>query len=94
MVVTDDLHMGAIQQHHSLRASVVRAIVAGNDVLVFSNNPGAAKNAPGFVPRYDMGQHAATLVREAIARGELTTEQVDAAWQRLARLRGKLAAAH
>ena len=48
-------------------ADVVRAIVAGNDVLVFSNNPGAAKNAPGFVPRYDMGQHAATLVREAIA---------------------------
>ncbi|MDD2690918.1 MAG: glycoside hydrolase family 3 N-terminal domain-containing protein [Simplicispira sp.] len=94
VVVTDDLHMGAIQQHHSLRESVVRAIVAGNDVLVFSNNPGAAKNAPGFVPRYDMGQHAATLVREAIARGELTTEQVDAAWQRLARLRGKLAAAH
>ena len=69
VVVTDDLHMGAIQQHHSLRESVVRAIVAGNDLLIFSNNPGAAKNAPGFVPRYDMGQHAATLVREPSPMG-------------------------
>lgn len=91
VVVTDDLHMGAIQQHHSLRESVVRAIVAGNDLLIFSNNPGAAKYVPDFVPRYDMGQHAATLVREAIERGELTHAQVDAAWQRLVRLRSRLA---
>ena len=90
VVVTDDLHMGAIQQHHSLRESVVRAILAGNDLLIFSNNPGAAKSFPGFVPRYDMGQYAATLVREAIANGELTVAQVEAAWQRLARLRSQL----
>ena len=91
VVVTDDLHMGAIQQHHSLRESVVRAIVAGNDLLVFSNNPAAAKNAPDFVPRYDLGQHTATLVREAVARGELTPAQIDAAWQRLVTLRKNLA---
>lgn len=90
VIVSDDLHMGAIQQHHSLRESVVRAIVAGHDLLVFSNNPAAAVNVTGFVPRYDLGLHAATLVREAIARGELTADQVDAAWQRLARLRAGL----
>lgn len=69
VVVTDDLHMGAIQQHHSLRESLVRTILAGNDLLIFSNNLGAAKNAPEFVPRYDMGQHAATLVREPSPMG-------------------------
>ena len=90
VVVTDDLHMGAIQQHHSVRDSVVRAILAGNDLLVFSNNPGAAKNIPNFAPRYDLGSYAATLVREAIERGELSTEQVDAAWQRIAQLRHTL----
>jgi beta-N-acetylhexosaminidase len=90
VIVSDDLHMGAIQQHHSLRESVVRAIVAGHDLLVFSNNPAAARNVAAFAPRYDLGEHAAALVREAITRGELTPEQVDAAWQRLARLRARL----
>ena len=90
VIVTDDLHMGAIQQHHSMRESVVRAILAGNDVLVFSNNPGAAKNVPDFAPRYDIGQYVATLVQEAIDRGELSTHQVDEAWKRIAQLRSKL----
>jgi len=91
VVVTDDLHMGAIQLQHSEREAVVRAILAGNDILVFSNNPAAATNAPGFKPRYDMGRHVAALVHEAIARGELKPGHIDAAWQRVAALRERLA---
>jgi beta-N-acetylhexosaminidase len=90
VVVTDDLHMGAIQLQHSEREAVVRAILAGNDILVFSNNPAAATNVPGFKPRYDMGRHVAALVREAIARGELTPQHIDAAWQRLSALRVRI----
>lgn len=90
VVVTDDLHMGAIQLEHSPREAVVRAILAGNDLLVFSNNPAAASAVPGFKPRYDMGTQVAGLVREAIERGELTPAQIDVAWQRLSRLRSRL----
>jgi beta-N-acetylhexosaminidase len=90
VVVTDDLHMGAIQEQHSEREAVVRALLAGNDLLVFSNNPAAATTVPGFRPRYDMGRHVAALVREAIARGELTEAHVDAAWRRVALLRQRL----
>jgi beta-N-acetylhexosaminidase len=90
VVVTDDLHMGAIQLEHSPREAVVRAILAGNDLLVFSNNPAAASAVPGFKPRYDMGTQVAELVREAIERGELTPAQIDVAWQRLSRLRSRL----
>lgn len=90
VVVTDDLHMGAIQLEHSPREAVVRAILAGNDLLVFSNNPAAASAVPGFRPRYDMGTQVAGLVREAIERGELTPAQIDVAWQRLSRLRSRL----
>ena len=90
MVVTDDLHMGAIQLQHTPREAVVRAILAGNDLLIFSNNPAAATNVPGFQPRYDMGRYVAQLVREAIALGELSPEHVEAAWRRLAALRGRL----
>lgn len=90
VVVTDDLHMGAIQNEHGEREAIVRALLAGNDILVFSNNPAAATNVPGFRPRYDLGRHVAALVREAIARGELTQSHVEAAWTRVARLRDRL----
>lgn len=90
VVVADDLHMGAIQQQHSAREAVVRAILAGNDLLIFSNNPAAARNVPDFKPRYDLGRHVAELVMEAIALGELSPSHIDAAWGRLAQLRSRL----
>lgn len=93
VVVTDDLHMGAIQLQHTEREAVVRAILAGNDILVFSNNPAAASNVPGFKPRYDLGRHVAALVQDAIARGELSPQHIEAAWTRVSALRQRLAAA-
>jgi beta-N-acetylhexosaminidase len=36
-VISDDLEMGAIRDHFSLRDTVVRAVRAGVDVLLFSN---------------------------------------------------------
>lgn len=48
VVVTDDLHMGAIGQHYSLEETIVKAITAGNDLLVFSNNPKAAGGVQDF----------------------------------------------
>ena len=68
----------------------MRAIQAGNDLLVYSNSTVAAREVPGFAPRYDMGQHVAALVQDAIARGELTPQQIEASWQRLTRLRARL----
>lgn len=90
VVVTDDLHMGAIQLEHSPREVVVRAIRAGNDILVYSNNPAAATSVPGFAPRYDLGREVGRLVREAVTQGELTEAQVDAAWRRVQQLRARL----
>ena len=90
VVVTDDMHMGAIQKYHGEREALVRAIQACNDLLVYSNSAVAAREVPGFAPRYDMGQHLAALVQDAIARGELTPQQIEASWQRLARLRARL----
>ncbi len=90
VVVTDDLHMGAIQLEHSPREVVVRALRAGNDLLVYSNNPAAATTVPGFAPRYDLGQYVGQLVRDAVTRGELSEALIDAAWQRVRLLRQRL----
>lgn len=93
VVISDDLDMGAIRRRHDERETVVRALLAGNDILLFSNNPAAAPDMPDLRPRYDLGRHVAALVREAIARGELDEADVDAAWRRVARLRAGIAAA-
>jgi beta-N-acetylhexosaminidase len=37
VVISDDLEMGAIREHYSLRDTVVTAVRAGVDVLLFSN---------------------------------------------------------
>ncbi|RYE84682.1 MAG: glycoside hydrolase family 3 protein [Hyphomicrobiales bacterium] len=37
VVISDDLEMGAIREHFGLRDTVVRAVNAGMDVLLFSN---------------------------------------------------------
>lgn len=37
VVITDDLEMGAIRQHFDLEETVVKAVEAGVDVLLFSN---------------------------------------------------------
>lgn len=37
VVISDDLEMGAIREHFTLRDTVLRAVRAGTDVLLFSN---------------------------------------------------------
>lgn len=37
VVISDDLEMGAIREHYGLRETVRRAVMAGMDVLLFSN---------------------------------------------------------
>ncbi len=44
VVVTDDLHMGAILHAYALSDIVVRALSAGHDLLFFSNNPLASQS--------------------------------------------------
>lgn len=38
LIVTDDLHMGAICQNYSVEEAVIKALDAGNDLLIISNN--------------------------------------------------------
>lgn len=78
VVVTDDLDMGAISRIMGRRQAVVQALAAGSDLLMVKN-----------LFRYDplMPQRAVGWVRRAIARGELSEEQVLQAAQRVRALR-------
>lgn len=90
VMVTDDLHMGAIQRYHTLSETVLRAILAGNDLLIFSNNPLAAPEVLDFEQRFDLGVVVAEMVLDAIARNELSAARIDTSWRRLSALRDGL----
>lgn len=89
VVVTDDLHMGALQTiptHELMR----QAILAGNDLLLFSNNPLARKG----MPQEDVEQVCeqgllASLahVQETLAQDPTFIPLIGKAYERVTRLR-------
>ncbi len=89
-VVTDDLHMGAIQLYHTFEETVVKAILAGDDILVFSNNPAAARNVPGFAPDHAVAEKVIAVVKDAIARGILAEARIDESVRRIDALRARM----
>ena len=78
VVVTDDLAMGAIVQHYSLRQAVRMAIEAGADLLCLSNNGGTYN--PDVVPQ------VVGYIKEMVDDGTLTEERIAASAERVRRL--------
>lgn len=78
VVVTDDLDMGAISHLFGRRQAVIKAIAAGNDLLMI-------KNLFGYDPL--LPQRVISWVRKAIARGELHDSQIFEAAKRIRNLR-------
>lgn len=83
VVITDDLEMGAIRDHFTLRETVLRAVRAGVDVLLFSNTaePRAslaaeirailieeAENDPAFRARIEESYARIVALKERIGR--------------------------
>lgn len=85
VVITDDLEMGAIARKYQLAEAVVRAINAGNDIVLFSATaPGAARKVHG-------------VIKKAVQQGRIPQARMDEAYGRIAgmkkRLKKKTAAA-
>lgn len=82
LVVSDDLRMGAIEQHYGLGEAAVLALGAGVDVLIIADD-----RLPG-------GRSAAhvtlTAVGHALERGRLAPEIVEVALARIDALRARL----
>ena len=78
VVVTDDLDMGAIAEHYGFEEAVVRAVEAGNDILLFSR----PTRREGFVP--DLARRA---ICDAIADGRLDGQLVGEAAGRVLALK-------
>jgi beta-N-acetylhexosaminidase len=90
MTVSDDLHMGAIQQHFDFKEVVRRSIVAGVDLLVFSNNPTAAQGVAEFAPDPQLPIRFQEVIAELLVDGAVTQEQCDSGVKRVLAMKSKL----
>jgi beta-N-acetylhexosaminidase len=79
VVVSDDMHMGAISEHFSFEESIVLAINAGCDILVLSNNNRTYDELSPY--------RAVDAVLKAVSEGRITKERIDEAYQRVSELK-------
>lgn len=81
VVISDDLQMKAITSHYGLEETMLRAVLAGNDILLFGNNL-------EWDP--DLTDHAhATLVR-LVREGRIPEARIREAWKRIMALKATL----
>jgi beta-glucosidase-like glycosyl hydrolase len=82
VVVSDDLRMGAIEQHYGFEDAVVLALQAGVDVLLIADD------------RLPDGRSAAAVavaaITTALEQGRLAPETVEAALARIDALRARV----
>ncbi|MDR1680890.1 MAG: hypothetical protein LBS12_03810 [Prevotellaceae bacterium] len=79
VIVSDDLAMGAIARHYSLKEAIEKAILAGVDVLCLSNN-GAT-----FDPH--IAAKAIDIIYNAVKAGRITPQRIDQSYQRIMRIK-------
>ncbi|MCB1481569.1 MAG: hypothetical protein KDJ55_06275 [Rhodobiaceae bacterium] len=80
-VMTDDLDMGAIRSRYSLEEAVVRAIAAGNDLVMLSNSAKPDDNLPSRMIE---------TVKAAVTDGRISRARIEQAAQRIAALKGRI----
>lgn len=78
VVISDDLQMGAIANYFDLEETVLHAIEAGNDLLIFSNYFDPDPKIPHKVQR---------IVKEAIAAGRISPQRIEESYRRIVALK-------
>jgi beta-N-acetylhexosaminidase len=81
VVISDDLEMGAIRARYSLEESAVKALKAGNDMIILSN-----QNAPAP----DLPERIVAAIRKAVEAGVLSREDLQASYDRVLALKQRL----
>ncbi len=82
VVVTDDMQMGAIKQHYSLKKQLELAINAGDDLILFANQ---------LSPRDNIQiERLIKLVRELLKEGRVSEQRIKNANSRINNLKSNL----
>jgi len=81
VIVSDDMQMGAIATYFGFEEAIVRAINAGCDLLIFSNN--------GREYDDDIAGKAVEVIKKAVGEGKITEEEIISSHNRIKELKEK-----
>ena len=81
VIVSDDMQMGAIVDNYGFEEAIVKAINAGCDMLILSNN---GKTYDEKAP-YD----AVDIIYKAVKKGEISEQQINDSYDKIQRLKDK-----
>jgi len=81
VVVSDDMQMGAIVKYYGFAEALVRAVNAGCDILIISNN--------GETYDENSAQEAQNIIFEAVKNGDIPPERIEQAFKRIRDLKEK-----
>lgn len=83
IIISDDMHMGAIAKHYGLETAIEKAINAGVDILMFSNN------SRDF---YDVqaATKAVGIIKQLLKEGKITEAQIDNSYKKIKALKATM----
>lgn len=93
VIISDCLHMGAIQDHYAFKEVIIRAINAGVDILLFSNNKGSNINTSsteGRVPSPQLVEQIIGVIEQAVADGQISARQIQESYRRIVKMKKKI----
>jgi beta-N-acetylhexosaminidase len=91
IIISDDLHMGAIQAHYTVEEAALKALNAGCDMIILSNNKAAAGNINTFEPSLSHLPMLLDFLEDAVSSGSLPESRIEEAFHRVQRLKEKMA---
>lgn len=78
VIISDDMQMGAISKHYSLKEAIFLALEAGTDILLFGNNL-------NYEPELAFTIHA--NIMELIEEGRISEKRINESWQRIRKMK-------
>jgi beta-N-acetylhexosaminidase len=82
VVISDCMNMEAIRGNYAFEDAIKRAIDAGVDIILISNN---------IVYDEDVASCAADVIKKLVKSGQITQKRIEESYQRIQKLKGKLA---
>jgi beta-N-acetylhexosaminidase len=74
LIMTDDLDMAAVRSRYAIDDAVVRAVAAGNDLVLIANNED---------PDPDLVKRATRAIAAAVEDGQIPRRQIEASYRRI-----------
>lgn len=82
LIVTDDLDMAAVRERYGLEVAFVKAVAAGNDLIIAANNR---------APDSGLVQKVTDAIIAAVERGEIESGRIEKSYERILAAKTKLA---